>query len=75
MNPLALLAIKSSIDQFQQNHPKFIQFITAVAQNGIEEGTVLDCKVISPDGNEMHANIKITKDDIELFEKLKEINQ
>lgn len=75
MNPMALLSMKPALDKFQNNHPKFIQFIKAMAQNGLQEGTVLECKVITPEGKEIQSNLKITQDDLELIEKLKELSQ
>ncbi|MBR4085272.1 MAG: hypothetical protein IKK33_13425 [Lachnospiraceae bacterium] len=71
MNPMAILSMKSALEKFQDNHPKFMQFITAIAENGLEEGTVLECKVITPEGKEIHANIKINQDDLELIDKIK----
>ena len=73
MNPMAILALKSDIDKFQNNHPKFIQFIKAMSQSGTQEGAILECKVISPEGKEISTNIKITQDDLELLEKMKEM--
>ena len=75
MNPMALLSMKSALDNFQRNHPKFMQFLQVMMQNGLQEGTVLECKVITPEGKEIQANIKITEDDLELIEKLKELGQ
>jgi len=72
MNPLALMQLKSSLEKFQQNHPKFIQFAQTIVQIGLKEGTVLECKVITTDGREIHTNLKITNDDLELLEKIKE---
>jgi hypothetical protein len=73
MNPMAILSMKSALEKFQYNHPKFVQFILAMSQNGLEVGTVLECKVITPEGKEIQANIKINQDDLELIEKLKVI--
>ncbi len=75
MNPMALLSMKSALDKFQRNHPKFMQFLQVMMQNGLQEGTILECKVITPEGKEIQANIKITEDDLELIEKLKELGQ
>ena len=74
MNPMALLALKSSFEKFERNHPKFIQFAQHMMQQGIHEGTVLECKVITPEGKEIQANLKITQDDLELLNKLKELS-
>ncbi len=73
MNPMNLLSMKSALDKFQGNHPKFMQFITAMAQDGLREDTVLECKVITPEGKEICANIKINQDDLELIEKFKDL--
>ncbi len=75
MNPMSLLTIKPALDKFQKNHPKFIQFIKSVSQAGVHEGTVIECKVITPDGKEIQSNIRITQDDLELLEKLKGLSQ
>lgn len=73
MNPMAILSMKSSLEKFQDNHPRFMQFLATMTQNGLEEGTILECKVITPEGKEIQANIKINQDDLELIEKIKEI--
>jgi len=71
MNPMEILALKKDFDTFQQNHPKFIQFCQYVGMQGIQEGTILECTVKTPEGQEMQANIKITQDDLDLINKLK----
>ena len=73
MNPMAILSMKSSLEKFRDNHPRFMQFLATMTQNGLEEGTILECKVITPEGKEIQANIKINQDDLELIEKIKEI--
>lgn len=75
MNPMTLLSMKSAIDKFQNNHPRFVQFIKAMADSGLQEGTILECKVITPEGKELQTNIKISQDDLELIEKLKELSK
>lgn len=75
MNPMALLSMKSALDKFQNNHPKFVQFVKAMAGSGIQEGTILECKVITPEGKELQTNLKITQEDLELIEKLKELSK
>lgn len=75
LNPMALLGLKSDFDRFQNNHPKFIQFVKALTRTGIQEGTVMECKVVTADGQEFQTNIKITADDLELIERLKNMRQ
>ncbi len=71
LNPMQLLGLKNDLEKFKNNHPRFIQFIQAIAQDGLKEGTILECKVITPEGREMQTNIKVTQEDLELFQKLK----
>lgn len=71
LNPMQLMGLKKDLDNFKNNHPKFVQFAQAMAQNGLSEGTILECKVISPEGQEIQANIKVTREDLELIQKLK----
>lgn len=74
LNPMQLIGLKKDFDKFRNNHPKFMQFIKAMAQSGLQEGTVLECKVLTPEGREMQANIRITQDDLDLLEKIKEMS-
>lgn len=75
LNPMQLLGLKSDFDKFKNNHPRFFQFVSAVSQAGLNEGTILECKVVTPEGREMQTNIKITGDDLALLQKLKEMSQ
>lgn len=75
INPMALLGLKSDFEKFKDNHPRFLQFVKACTKAGMKEGTVLECKVLTTDGKELQTNIKITADDLELLEKLKNLRQ
>lgn len=75
INPMKIMQMKSAWDKFQSNHPKFLGFFNAVRAQGIQEGTVLEFKVISPEGAELVTNLKVKNSDIELFDKLKELAQ
>lgn len=71
MNPLDILKFKSLWDDFTSRHPKFPLFMNAILQNGVKEGTIFEIQVKNPDGKEFASNLKITKEDMELFEKMK----
>jgi hypothetical protein len=73
MNPLKMMQMKSAWDRFQRNHPKFLGFVNAVRTRGIHEGTVLELKVVTPEGEELVTNLKVQPDDIELFRQMKEL--
>ena len=73
MNPLQLMQFKKYWDEFTSRHPKFPLFLNAVSQNGIIEGTIIEVQIKRPDGKEFTSNLKIAKEDMELFQKLKDI--
>ncbi len=73
MNPMELLQLKSDFDAFRQNHPKFLQFIGAVASKGIPEGSVIEVMVETPGGEKYNANIRVSQADIEFIRKLKNL--
>lgn len=73
MNPLKLLQLKSAWDRFQSNHPKFPKFLAALYQKGMKEGTIIEFRVTTPDGEEMAANVKLKEDDIALFRELQDL--
>lgn len=73
MNPLKLLQLKGLWNEFASRHPKFPMFLNAVSRQGVQEGTVIELKITSPDGRDYETNLKITKEDLELFQKIKEI--
>ncbi len=72
MNPLALMHIKPLLQGFQERHPKFIQFLGYSVQ-ALGEDSLLEIKITSADGTKAKTNLKITKEDLELMDKLKEL--
>ena len=56
---------------FTSRHPKFPLFLNAVSQHGIEEGTIIEVQIKRPDGKEFATNLKIAKEDMELFQSMK----
>lgn len=71
VNPMKLMQIKNMVAKFKENHPRIPGFFNAVA-DGLEEGTVIEMTVTSPQGKKLCANIRVNADDMEL---LREINQ
>ncbi|MDO4266538.1 MAG: hypothetical protein Q4C63_08795 [Eubacteriales bacterium] len=70
-----MMEMKSIADRLRRNHPKFPAFIQAVMQKGIPEGTVLELKVIEPDGSEYITNLRVNEDDLDCIRRLKELQQ
>lgn len=73
INPMKLLQLRPLITKFQNDHPKFMQFIAAVGQSDLKEGTIVEISITDPDGKNLCSNIKLSKDDLELFGAVSEM--
>lgn len=73
MNIKAALKIKGAWDKFCQNHPKFPMFLNAMQQRGITEDSVIAIAFTDREGKKIETNVKLTKEDMELFETLKDL--
>lgn len=73
-NPTAILQMMNLWNRFKQNHPKFPKFMTAVYQNGIKEGSIIEINVTTADGQSLNSNLKISAEDMELIEQLKNLS-
>lgn len=51
-NPSKLFKLKGSWDRFAMNHPKFVNFIAALRNNYIKEGTVIEINVKTEEGKQ-----------------------
>ena len=75
MNPLDTMQLIGRISTFKEQHPKFGKFLKSVASKGIEEGSIMEVKFKAVDGEEYLANIKLTKEDIETLEMIKNLSK
>ncbi|MBQ8813723.1 MAG: hypothetical protein IJZ85_04420 [Lachnospiraceae bacterium] len=73
MNPTMLFKMKGMWDRFTANHPKFPLFLKAAQQKGIQEGTILAVSITTPSGEKLETNLRVTADDMQLFEELKKL--
>lgn len=73
MNPMKLLQLKSCWQTFTANHPKFPKFLSAVYHKALKEGTVIEFKVTTPDGEELGANVRLKAGDIALIKELQDL--
>lgn len=74
MNPADIMKIMGMKNRFEKNHPKFLPFIRAVMRRGINEGTILEIKVVSPNGDTLESNLKVTAEDLQLLQELRTMN-
>lgn len=70
INPMKLLELKNLWSAFTKRHPKFPQFLSAVQQAGIQEGTIIEVQITSPDGKTFTSNMKVTAEDIDAVKSL-----
>jgi|UPI00048A3CB5 hypothetical protein len=75
MNPMDMMQIAGRLGTFNQQHPKFGAFLKAVAAKGLTEGTVMDVKFTATDGQEYVANIRMTAEDIETINMIREMGR
>ncbi len=75
MNPAVLMKIMTARKQFAENHPKFISFLNAISEEHLQEGTVIEMTVKSPNGDTMTTNIRVRESDLELLRSLKEMGK
>lgn len=68
MNFFTMLKYKSKIEA---NHPKAAEFVKKVLMTGIPEGTVIEMIVTKPGETAKTANLKVTKEDLELLEEIR----
>lgn len=71
MNFMNLMQLQGAWAVFKNNHPKFPLFLKAVSERCLEEGSVVEIHVTSPDGKSLTTNLKLKASDLELFEQLK----
>ncbi len=70
MNPMLIMQLQQRMQAFNADHPKVMPFMTAVKNNALVEGTIIDMKVTTPDGKTLESNIKLTANDIETMNLL-----
>ena len=63
MNIMKLGQLKPKFGDFQNRHPKFVQFFTAALPENVKEGSILEIKIKNPDGREICTNMKVAAED------------
>lgn len=73
-NPAAILQMMNLWNRFQNNHPKFPRFLSAVAKSAIKEGSIIEIKVTTAEGESYASNLKINADDMEMIRQIREMS-
>ena len=70
-NPMNLLHMRERLELFNTDHPRVMPFLKAVGETALQEGSVLEVKVTTPDGREYVTNIRLNQNDLETIEMAK----
>ncbi|MBO5520166.1 MAG: hypothetical protein J5973_00645 [Eubacterium sp.] len=70
INPMALMKMKERLKIFNQEHPKVGPFFQVLHERAMMEGTILELKATTPDGQEYVSNIRLTPNDVETLRTL-----
>ncbi|MBT9775162.1 hypothetical protein GPL15_01405 [Clostridium sp. MCC353] len=73
MNPMILLQFQGAWERFKNHHPKFPLFMKAVSENALKEGSIIEITVTTPEGRSFQSNLKLSADDLELFEQMNQL--
>ena len=75
MNPRRMLELAKLQQKFKKNHPKVFPFLKAAAEKALQEGSVVDISVTTPEGKFMRTNLRIKPEDMEIVEQLKQMRK
>ena len=75
INPNEITGIKKSLECLYQTTSQIPQFLSAVQQAGIPEGTIIEVQITSPDGKTFTSNMKVTSEDIDAVKSYRITNE
>ena len=75
MNPANTMKLFAEFQRFRSDHPKAVSFLQSLAKDGVEEGSLIEMKVVSPSGEEKLCNLRILDKDVAMVELLKELGK
>ena len=67
--------LKKHLDLFRSNHPKFPLFLGAVTREALEEGTLLEMSVTTPEGKHFETNLKLKSGDLEFIRAIQSMTK
>lgn len=73
-NPAAIFQMMNLWSRFQKNHPKFPKFLSAVVKNGIKEGSIIEIRVTTAEGESYDSNLKVNGEDMEIIGQIKDMS-
>ena len=67
VSPKKLMQLKERLEIFNRDHPRVQPFLSAVSGGAVQEGSVMELKVTTPEGKQYVTNIRLNANDIELL--------
>ncbi len=71
VNPMDMVKIGGRLKIFNSQHPRVGSFMREVSTKAIEPGAVIEMKVTSVEGKEYVCNIKVTPEDLETVQMIR----
>ena len=72
-NPADIMKLMGMKNKIESSHPTFVAFIKNVAARGVSEGDILEVTITRADGEKTTANLRVTADDVEMVQELKNL--
>ena len=70
MDMSAAMQVFAAWNTFKNNHPKFPAFCKAVGQRGLQEGSVIEVIVTTPEGEKIETSLKLQPGDMDFLRVL-----
>lgn len=75
MNPASIMKLMSMKNGFENRHPRVVSFVNHELLGQIPEGTVLEVSITRPGEKTVTANMKVTAEDLEMLEELRQLKK
>lgn len=72
MNPMQLMKLKGNFGDFKKRHQMLTKFVKKISGT-MENGTVIEIAVTSPEGETVKTNMKVTPEDVSFFESIRKL--
>lgn len=72
MNPMQLMKLKGNFGDFKKRHQMLTKFVKKISGT-MENGTVIEIAVTSPEGETIKTNMKVTPEDVSFFESIRKL--
>ena len=73
VNPKQLMQMADRLRIFKEQHPRVLEFISAVGRSSLQPGVILELKVTETDGRTSVTNMRLTPEDIATIEIIKSL--